>query len=91
MLCHLAFSSNILDDWLPAFVNIDLFCDLGDCDLGDLGDLGTVDLPPVYDTVCQLEFIIWVIADLSPVVRTWDYFTVIATRVFSMFGRGTDY
>ena len=23
---------------------IDLFCDLGDCDLGDLGDLGTVDL-----------------------------------------------
>ena len=23
---------------------IDLFCDLGDCDLSDLGDLGTVDL-----------------------------------------------
>ena len=66
MLCHLAFSSNILDDWYPALVNvIDLFCDLGDC---DLGDLGTVDL---YGTARQLGFFIWVIADLWPVVRTW--------------------
>ena len=72
--------SNVLNDWYPALVNvIDLFCDLGDCDLGDLGDLGTVDLPPVYGTVRQLEFIIWVIADLWPVVRTWVYFTVIDT------------
>ena len=87
MLWHLAFSSNILDDWYAALVNvIDLFCDLGDCDLGDLGDLGTVDL---YGTVRQLGFFIWVSADLWPVVRTWVYFSVFATRVISMFGRGT--
>ena len=55
MLCHLAFSSNTLDDWYQALVNvIDLFCDLGDCDLGDLGDLGTVDL---YGTARQLGFL----------------------------------
>ena len=72
MLCHLAFSSNILDNWYPALVNvIDLFCDLGDCDLGDLGDLGTVDL---YMALRANLGFIWVIADLWPVVRTWVYF-----------------
>ena len=57
MLCHLAFSSNVLDDWYPALVNvIDMFCDLSYCDPDDLGDLGTVDL---YGTARQLVFFLF--------------------------------